>query len=64
MGAGPPRLLHHVRAQGAVPRASTVQKTRPEEDRAGALRDARRNADRRTCGATQASRVCLAQLPQ
>jgi len=52
-----------VRAQGSMSRASTVQKTKPERDRAGALRRARRNADRRTSGATHASRVCFAQLP-
>jgi hypothetical protein len=46
-----------------VPRVSTVRKTRPERDSAGALRRARRNADRRTSGATHASRVCFAQLP-
>jgi hypothetical protein len=38
-------------------------KTRLEGDRAVALRGARRNADRRTPGATHASRVCFAQLP-
>ena len=63
MGAGPPQSLHHVRAQGSMPRAATVRKTKPERDRAGALRRARRNADRRTSGATHASRVCFAQLP-
>lgn len=52
-----------MRAQGAVPRASTAQKTRPEGDSAGALRRARRNADRRTSRAIHASRVCFAQLP-
>jgi hypothetical protein len=63
MGAGPPQSLHHVRAQGSMPRAATVWKTKPERDRAGALRRARRNADRRTSGSTHASRVCFAQLP-
>ena len=46
-----------------MPRASTAQKTRPEGDSAGALRRAGRNADRRTSGAINASRVCFAQLP-
>jgi len=42
---------------------STVRKTRPEGDRRGALRGARRNADRRRSGSTRAPRAYCPQLP-
>jgi hypothetical protein len=45
-----------------LPRNSS-SKVQSPRDSAGALRRARRNADRRTSGATHDSWVCFAQLP-
>ena len=61
-GSQTPCILPHQYKRALVDQQRT-RRVPPDRDSAGALRRARRNADRRTSGATHASRVCFAQLP-